>query len=304
MRLKIKNNMFWLFIIVLWIAGMVYAWFSPTSNWKWYWVYPGTSNEQYHTDWSYCYFSSNSSMDKTLFIPVNSNEELDAFHNNHPNYVSSTRYLEAQCSIEDADVCDQGNFVYGSNTGYSWSWYGTCNLEKTWKCNSTCGQETCSMTFTWMGNEVQCDEWCFVAGTMITMADWTKKHVESVITWDILLGAWGIHNIVERLFKIDYRRKLYSLNGGKYFVSDTHPFMTTEWWKSFDPAGSLLENPDLMITKLEAGDVLVTESWLTTLVSVDFHYDRQYVYNFKTDGNHTYYADWFLVHNPVDKGAL
>ena len=139
--------------------------------------------------------------------------------------------------------------------------------------------------------------WCFVAWTLITLADWTRKQIESIVPGDIVLGPDGVHSTVQKIMKKFYSRWIYSINGSNYFVSDTHPFMTTEWWKSFYPAWSLEENPNLMVSLLHIGDVLVTDHGLEKILSVSSINSPQYVYNFEVDGGHMYYANWYLVHN-------
>lgn len=280
------------------MSGFVYVYAFFTSV---VWGYKLSPSSQwiYRSNLLTCSTVMHDWIDKTFFIPTHSALEITAFESHTPSDLIIFSDSQPQCWTDLAIKCIQWTFTWLSpSIGYN---CGTDGWDRCydWSCETICWMDDgCFFKDVWMW------DWpsgCFVAGTMITMVDWTKKHVESVITWDILLGAWGMPNTVDKLFKIDYRRKLYSLNGGKHFVSDTHPFMTTEWWKSFYPKWTLKESPDLAVSLLEVGDVLVTESWLTTLISVDFHYDRQYVYNFKTHGNHTYYADWFLVHNPMSK---
>ena len=72
---------------------------------------------------------------------------------------------------------------------------------------------------------------CFVADTIITMADGLKKNIQDVKIGDILKGektnniVLGFHNP-----KLE-DRKLYSFNGGRYFVTAEHPFKTIDGWK-------------------------------------------------------------------------
>ena len=94
---------------------------------------------------------------------------------------------------------------------------------------------------------------------------------------------------------------LWSINGSEYFVTSEHPFMTTQWWKSFDP-DLTKEWVNLEVWKLKVWDILITEKWyklIKSLSSVNADEDTQ-LYNLMLNGDHTYYADGYLVHNKVD----
>jgi len=143
---------------------------------------------------------------------------------------------------------------------------------------------------------------CLIAWTEITMADWSYKDIVKVQTWDKILDSNNKINTVIKTYKIRYQRKLYAFNNSKhYFVSDSHPFLTTEWWKSFNPRLTKLESPDLKVSKLKTGDTLITTHWLEKLSNIDTIIKPWYVYNFKTNGTHEYIADGYVVHNPLQK---
>ncbi|MFH1375672.1 MAG: Hint domain-containing protein, partial [Patescibacteria group bacterium] len=95
-------------------------------------------------------------------------------------------------------------------------------------------------------------------------------------------------------------RKLYSFNGGGFFVTGEHPFMSKEGvWKSIDPQATLRENPQLVVEQLEIGDVLLTQDGEVEIKQIDFESadPETPLYNFVLGGNNTYYADGYLVHN-------
>jgi hypothetical protein len=141
---------------------------------------------------------------------------------------------------------------------------------------------------------------CFVAGTKVTLADGTHKDIEDVLATDMLLSSNGPVAIEQRL-RIAYEGDVYAFNGdGNYFVTPSHPFMTTEGWKSIDPVKTRKEMPGFQVAKLEVGDTLILEDGQTmTLTGMDSKYEKTTVYNFQLDGTHEYYADKFLVHNKV-----
>lgn len=74
--------------------------------------------------------------------------------------------------------------------------------------------------------------------------------------------------------------------------------MTTEWWKSINPKASV-QVIDKNVTLLEVWDILITENWyeeIKSLIGMCAPADTQ-LYNFKVSGDHTYYANGYLVHN-------
>jgi hypothetical protein len=148
---------------------------------------------------------------------------------------------------------------------------------------------------------------CFIAGTLVTMADGSKKSIEDVNIGDQVLGADGQINNVEEIILHDIKeRSLYSFNGGSFFVTAEHPFMTEQGWKAIDPELTINLNADFVAEHgkpnvLMVGDKLVLETGemmlLETIESRDRYPVKMPVYNLRVDGNSTYYADGYLVHN-------
>lgn len=139
---------------------------------------------------------------------------------------------------------------------------------------------------------------CFVAGTKVLMADGSKKNIEDVTSYDSLMTSDGPQEVMKR-YVIPYKGKLYAFNNSRnYFVTPTHPFMTTEGWKSLDPEGTQRESPGIQVSKLEIGDNLVLHGdRYMTLTSLDSVSTSTTVYNFGVNGTHDFYADDYLVHN-------
>jgi len=140
---------------------------------------------------------------------------------------------------------------------------------------------------------------CFIAGTKVKMADGTNKNIEDVEIDEEILGQNGANKVIDYDRPKLGDRKLYSFNGGKAFVTSEHPFMTEGGWKSIDPEETLKENPNLTVAILNIGDVIITDSESITIESIESHEGNaeNTVYNFKLDGDHSYYADGYLVHN-------
>jgi hypothetical protein len=138
---------------------------------------------------------------------------------------------------------------------------------------------------------------CFIAGTKILMADRTHKAIEKVRKGDKVQGL-DRSNSVDNTMVIKYKGWLYSFNGGKYFVTEAHPFMTKGGiWKAFNPEAAMKENPGLDIKQLKVGDVLIGRQAPVTLEKVDRVWKKRKVYNFVVNNAHDYYADGYLVHN-------
>lgn len=139
-----------------------------------------------------------------------------------------------------------------------------------------------------------------MSDTKVLLSNDSEISIQDVKIGDILKGE-TTDNIVLGFHRPTLgEKKLYSFNGGKYFVTAEHPFMTTNGWKALDPKLALKEHKlNIEIGQLEIGDVLVTENGNVELKTLDFKSDRTdtQLYNFILDGDHTYYADGYLVHN-------
>lgn len=163
---------------------------------------------------------------------------------------------------------------------------------------------------------------CFVAGTLVRMADGSTTPIERIRAGDRVLGLDGHVNRVVGLERVSLgNRKLYALNGGRAFVTAEHPFHATAGWKSISPRMTRTENPALAVSVLTRGDRVHVWAGLgesaqivgaTALApqpialcelreletiedsTADPHTP---LFNLLLDGNHTYFADDYLVHN-------
>jgi hypothetical protein len=170
---------------------------------------------------------------------------------------------------------------------------------------------------------------CFVAGTSVLMADGSEKCIDDVVAGDCVLGQGGAVNTVTGVAcpKLG-KRELYSINGGRHFVTAEHPFKTMAGWKSIDPAATEAENAALEVKRLEVGDALIVTRVrsgvraaaagdpavdpaaqpapgcvaITRLRAASADPDTR-LYNLLLDGNHTYHADGYLVHNKGGGGG-
>lgn len=140
---------------------------------------------------------------------------------------------------------------------------------------------------------------CFIADTMVTLANGTQKAIQDVQIGDVLKGDVTNNTVLAFHQPLLGNDKLYSFNGGEYFVTAEHPFLTTKGWKSIDPSKTKKENIGITVTPLHIGDTLVTDKGLVKLTTIDSKNAAKttQLYNFILDGDHTYYADGYLVHN-------
>ncbi|MDI1257339.1 MAG: PKD domain-containing protein [Flavobacterium sp.] len=139
----------------------------------------------------------------------------------------------------------------------------------------------------------------FMAGTPVRMADGTLSDIETIQAGDSLKGSKGSVTVTNVITYESEARK-YRLNNSDYFVTETHPIMTTEGWKSFNPEKTREIVPSIEVNLLRQGDVLVKENGeLVVLDNEDFITVTCQVYNFAVDGTHDFYANGYLVHNKL-----
>lgn len=139
---------------------------------------------------------------------------------------------------------------------------------------------------------------CFIAGTKVLLANGTVKTIEEINIGDVLLGENDSRNeVLGFLHHPKSKSPIYGFNGDKPFATEDHPFMTTEGWKSINPDMTKMSSPNLEVNKLEVGDTLVTETGLVKIDSINIGELEEggMVYNFILGGNHTYYANGYLV---------
>ncbi len=141
----------------------------------------------------------------------------------------------------------------------------------------------------------------FITGTKVILSDGSEKNIEEIKVGDVLLGLDNSQNKVLGLVKPTLgERQLFGFNNQKGFVTLGHPFMTTGGvWKSIDPDATLKEKAGMVVGKLEIGDSIKTKDGEIKIKSIDGHdsNSEQTLHDFKLDGNNTYYADNYAVHN-------
>ena len=168
---------------------------------------------------------------------------------------------------------------------------------------------------------------CFTGNTLVLMADGSRKPISKVRVGDKVRGQKGSVNRVIGIERPKLGiRKLYGFNGKPGFVTAEHPFMTSSGWKSIDPAATFAENPQLRVGVLGAGDSIVAmaplqrqpalasavrpiaylpgsdETGRLSRIKIETIAPMtgdpaMTVYNLLLDGDRSYFANGFLVHN-------
>lgn len=142
---------------------------------------------------------------------------------------------------------------------------------------------------------------CFTANTLITMADGTEKTISSIKAGEKVKSEIGESTVLEVQIhnKEDY--EVYSINGGKPFVTEEHPFKTIDGWKAINPF-TTLEKHQINSDVLNLQDIVYKLNGKEIIESIEkgkITYPK--VYNLSLDNEHVYYANGYLVHN--EKGA-
>ncbi len=166
---------------------------------------------------------------------------------------------------------------------------------------------------------------CFVPGTKVAMADGGERNIEDIRAGDRVRGVDGAVNTVTGIERPRLAGRLvYAINGGPAFVTAEHPFWTADGWKAIDPMATAAEKPRLRVGALVVGDRVAAaatpasgaaagaralavayapaplrEVAIHTILGVTASPDTV-VYNLLLDGNHTYFANGYLVHNKSD----
>ena len=142
---------------------------------------------------------------------------------------------------------------------------------------------------------------CFIGDTLITMPDNTTKRIDELKVDEIVKSEKETSQII----KIDVHEgefDLYSINGSKHFVTEDHPFQTTEGWKAITPAKATIKHEIVIIEEfiLKVGDTLIKENGETEeIITLEKSEEKisTTTYNLRLDNEHVYYADGYLVHN-------
>jgi hypothetical protein len=160
---------------------------------------------------------------------------------------------------------------------------------------------------------------CFTGDTEVLLADATTRPIEEIGVGELVVGRDGrISRVVAIERPLLGDRPLYSLDGGTPFVTGEHPFLTPAGWAAIEPSATAAENPQLHVAQLGAGDTLLRVLHARALAPVGGPIERVElemaeqpldrvravrrapdvtVHNLLLDGDHTYLANGYVVHN-------
>jgi len=144
---------------------------------------------------------------------------------------------------------------------------------------------------------------CFVAGTLVYMGDGSFKAIESVVIGDVVLGMSGEFNTVVALHHHPVEaRTIYTINDSLE-LTDTHPMLTIDGWKSFNAEKTRILHPDLEIVgQLAFNDQMVKYdkilgTYTETLNDFSQRQETGHVFNLDVDRDDTFIVNGFVVHN-------
>jgi len=153
---------------------------------------------------------------------------------------------------------------------------------------------------------------CFPAGTMISMADGSKKPIEKVVIGDQVLSyntfssEFRTGTVLE--LEAPVREGLYTIvfkDGGSIEVTNEHPFYTTKatgevGWASIIPEETYKETKTIdNVLELSVGDSIMRQdgSW-AEIVAITYDHGTVQTYNLKEVSTYdNFFADELLAHN-------
>jgi hypothetical protein len=165
---------------------------------------------------------------------------------------------------------------------------------------------------------------CFAAETGVLMADGTERAIAGIRPGDRVIGRAGGVNRVTGMHIVPLGlRALFGINQHRPFFTAEHPFLTPGGWRALDRVATRFETPGLDVAELAAGDVLITAAAvsgetagaLALAPAVSFGHlvlhrltraegdPADCVYNLILDGDHSYVANGFVVHNKGGEGG-
>lgn len=142
------------------------------------------------------------------------------------NWAAPQRTAYAVASDSELMIVRQRSVTgFGQGTGGAgddnYNCYSNCN------CNCAC---VCACA-------CDCDCACFPAGTPVTMADGTQRDIALLQQGDLVKGAFGIVNRVDRMFVGRIGPHSAFLINGRYFVAGAHRIWSlARGWVAADPA--------------------------------------------------------------------
>jgi len=145
----------------------------------------------------------------------------------------------------------------------------------------------------------------FRYGTLVSTAGHGKEEIQLMGKAMALSGMGGVTNLLEEkeVHSVS-STDLYRVN--RIVVGGTVLFMTADGWAAVDPGRAKEQYPDFDIIPLTLGHTLITEGGeeeVTTLRPLSSSPDKELCCEISLDGNNTFYANGYLVHNKGGSSA-
>jgi len=148
---------------------------------------------------------------------------------------------------------------------------------------------------------------CFVAGTLITLADGSVKKIENVqagdivSTFDLITGAIIENTVNAVLSKTVSSTVEYKLSNGETVrCTVDHPiYVQSKGWCSFDfTLSNQAYSLEQEVKQVELGDIVKLYNGEAEIVDINVYNEEVTVYNLQDiEGNHNFFANNILVHN-------
>ena len=144
---------------------------------------------------------------------------------------------------------------------------------------------------------------CFIAGSLVTMADGTTKPIEDIVVGDVVRGNVDDNEVIELRHQESVMREIVRINDGLLEFTPSHPILTTEGWKAVDRQSAMELHPEMgNIPSLMCGDTIVMfnsdgERVYQSVDSMDGYDEDIPVYNINVTGDDTYTVNNVIVHN-------
>ena len=150
---------------------------------------------------------------------------------------------------------------------------------------------------------------CFLAGTLVTMADGNKLVIENVqtgmrvLTFNEITGEQEPGVVTDLMTPTKSDLISLDLSDGTIIeCTSEHPFwVVNKGWSSFNPKNTLKYH-EIEVSPLDEGDILINEEGeevtLDAILPIILTGPTK-VHNLTIEGNHTYYANGILVHNKM-----
>jgi len=212
-----------------------------------------------------------------------------------PSNAAIGQYYEVQLVKSSGSSPSTGslNTWLALSSNRSWNWQTTTSLDFSGTVTvREIANTSNSDSFTY---SISLD--CFLPDTKILMADGSEKRIAEVQVGDVVMGEGGSLNTVTEAKSFDKIDSVYKINGGDYFVTGGHPFKTTSGWKAMRPTAVAKSHAELGVTELSVGDEIIKREGTETVFAITFMEMPVTVYNLAVDGNDTFFANGYLVHN-------